>query len=552
MAHERAGQVAQSQDLIDIAEVVTAYYTRTPDVSNPDQAVSFGTSGHRGSSLDTAFNEHHILATTQAIVDYRRANNIGGPVYIGRDPHALSEPAMISAMEVLLANDVTVLVDDRGRYTPTPAVSHAILAHNAKLAGGVTGTDPKRADGIVITPSHNPPRDGGFKYNPPNGGPADTDATDWIATRANEILAGGLKDVKRTSVAGVLDERAQKHNYLENYVNDLPNVVNIDAIRESGLSIGADPMGGASVDYWGAIAETHKLNLTVVNPLVDAAWRFMTLDTDGKIRMDCSSPNSMASLVHNRDKYDIATGNDADADRHGIVTPDAGLMNPNHYLAVAIDYLFAHRPGWGEGTAVGKTLVSSSMIDRVVADLGRTLVEVPVGFKWFVPGLIDGSVGFGGEESAGASFLRHDGTVWSTDKDGIILDLLASEITAVTGKTPSQRYAELAEKFGAPFYARTDAEANREQKAILKALSPEQVTATTLAGENITAKLTNAPGNGAAIGGLKVTTENAWFAARPSGTEDKYKIYAESFLGEDHLKKVQAEAQALVSDVLGG
>ncbi|MGZ7497329.1 phosphoglucomutase (alpha-D-glucose-1,6-bisphosphate-dependent) [Corynebacterium sp. ZY180755] len=552
MAHERAGQVAQSQDLIDIAEVVTAYYTRTPDVSNPDQAVSFGTSGHRGSSLDTAFNEHHILATTQAIVDYRRANNIGGPVYIGRDPHALSEPAMISAMEVLLANDVTVLVDDRGRYTPTPAVSHAILAHNAKLAGGVTGTDPKRADGIVITPSHNPPRDGGFKYNPPNGGPADTDATDWIANRANEILAGGMRDVKRTSVSGVLDERAQKHNYLENYVNDLPNVVNIDAIRSSGLSIGADPMGGASVDYWGAIAETHKLNLTVVNPLVDAAWRFMTLDTDGKIRMDCSSPNSMASLVHNRDKYDIATGNDADADRHGIVTPDAGLMNPNHYLAVAIDYLFAHRPGWGEGTAVGKTLVSSSMIDRVVADLGRKLVEVPVGFKWFVPGLIDGSVGFGGEESAGASFLRHDGTVWSTDKDGIILDLLASEITAVTGKTPSQRYAELAEKFGAPFYARTDAEANREQKAILKALSPEQVTATTLAGENITAKLTNAPGNGAAIGGLKVTTENAWFAARPSGTEDKYKIYAESFLGEDHLKKVQAEAQALVSDVLGG
>lgn len=552
MAHERAGQVAQSQDLIDIAEVVTAYYTRTPDVSNPDQAVAFGTSGHRGSSLDTAFNENHILATTQAIVDYRRANNIGGPVYIGRDPHALSEPAMISAMEVLLANDVTVLVDDRGRYTPTPAVSHAILAHNAKLAGGVTGTDPKRADGIVITPSHNPPRDGGFKYNPPNGGPADTDATDWIANRANEILTGGMRDVKRTSVSGVLDERAQKHNYLQNYVNDLPNVVNMDAIRESGLSIGADPMGGASVDYWGAIADTHRLNLTVVNPLVDAAWRFMTLDTDGKIRMDCSSPNSMASLVHNRDKYDIATGNDADADRHGIVTPDAGLMNPNHYLAVAIDYLFAHRPGWGEDTAVGKTLVSSSMIDRVVADLGRKLVEVPVGFKWFVPGLIDGSVGFGGEESAGASFLRHDGTVWSTDKDGIILDLLASEITAVTGKTPSQRYAELAEKFGAPFYARTDAEANREQKAILKALSPEQVTATTLAGENITAKLTEAPGNGAAIGGLKVTTENAWFAARPSGTEDKYKIYAESFLGEDHLKKVQAEAQALVSDVLNG
>ncbi|WBT08301.1 phosphoglucomutase (alpha-D-glucose-1,6-bisphosphate-dependent) [Corynebacterium sp. SCR221107] len=552
MAHPRAGQVALPEDLIDIAELVTAYYTRTPDADNPDQQVVFGTSGHRGSSLDTAFNEAHILATTQAIVDYRVANNIGGPVYIGRDTHALSEPAMISALEVLLAHDITVLVDDRGRYTPTPAVSHAILAHNATLAGGVTGTDPKRADGIVITPSHNPPRDGGFKYNPPNGGPADTDATDWIAARANDLLRAGLAGVKRTSVAGVLDPRTVKHNYLGNYVADLPNVVNIEAIRNSGLAIGADPMGGASVDYWGAIGETHGLNLTVVNPLVDATWRFMTLDTDGKIRMDCSSPNSMASLVHNRDKYDIATGNDADADRHGIVTPDAGLMNPNHYLAVAIDYLFAHRPGWAADTAVGKTLVSSSMIDRVVANLGRTLVEVPVGFKWFVPGLIDGSVGFGGEESAGASFLRHDGTVWSTDKDGIILDLLASEITAVTGKTPSARYAELAATYGAPAYARTDAEANREQKAILKALSPEQVTATTLAGEPIVAKLTQAPGNGAAIGGLKVTTENAWFAARPSGTEDKYKIYAESFRGEDHLQEVQAAAQALVSEVLQG
>ncbi|SMG05546.1 phosphoglucomutase [Corynebacterium pollutisoli] len=551
MAHERAGQPARPEDLIDIAELVTAYYTREVDVDNPDQQVAFGTSGHRGSSLDNAFNEQHIWATTQAIVDYRRENSIGGPVFVGRDPHALSEPAMVSALEVLLANDVAVLVDDRGRYTPTPAVSHAILAHNAGLAGGVTGTDPKRADGIVITPSHNPPRDGGFKYNPPSGGPADTDATDWIAERANEYLRADLEGVRRTPVTGVLDERAEKYNFMDTYVRDLPSVVDIEAIRDSGLSIGADPMGGASVDYWGAIADTHKINLTVVNPEVDATWRFMTLDTDGKIRMDCSSPDAMASLIANRDKYDIATGNDADADRHGIVTPDHGLMNPNRYLAVAIEYLFANRPEWAADTAVGKTLVSSSMIDRVVAKLGRKLVEVPVGFKWFVPGLIDGSVGFGGEESAGASFLRRNGQVWSTDKDGLILDLLAAEITAVTGKTPSQRYAELAAEYGAPAYARTDAEANREQKAILKALSPEQVTATELAGEPITAKLTNAPGNDAAIGGLKVTTENAWFAARPSGTEDKYKIYAESFRGEEHLRQVQQEAQAVVSQVLG-
>ncbi|GAA1170973.1 Phosphoglucomutase [Corynebacterium glaucum] len=551
MAHERAGQPARPEDLIDIAELVTAYYTRDIDASDPDQQVAFGTSGHRGSSLDNAFNEAHILATTQAIVDYRRENSIGGPVYIGRDTHALSEPAMISAMEVLLANDVEVLVDAEGRYTPTPAVSHAILSHNAQLSGGVTGTDPKRADGIVITPSHNPPRDGGFKYNPPNGGPAGTDATDWIAQRANEYLVRGLEGVQRTSVSGVLDERAGRFEFKQRYVADLVNVIDIEAIRGSNLSIGADPMGGASVDYWGAIADAHGLNLTVVNPEVDATWRFMTLDTDGKIRMDCSSPNSMASLVHNRNKYDIATGNDADADRHGIVTPDAGLMNPNHYLAVAIEYLFSHRNGWAEDTAVGKTLVSSSMIDRVVASLGRKLVEVPVGFKWFVPGLIDGSVGFGGEESAGASFLRKDGTVWSTDKDGIILDLLAAEITAVTGKTPSDRYHELQDAFGEPAYARIDAPANREQKATLKALSPEQVPATELAGETITAKLTEAPGNNAAIGGLKVTTENAWFAARPSGTEDKYKIYAESFNGEAHLKQVQDEAVAIVSEVLG-
>ena len=536
MAHERAGQLAQPSDLIDIAELVTAYYTRVPDVENPDQQVVFGTSGHRGSALDAAFNERHILAITQAIVDYRKEQGTTGAIFVGRDTHALSEPAMVSALEVLLANEVEVRVDDRGRYTPTPAISHAILTH--------PGTD-----GIVITPSHNPPRDGGFKYNPPTGGPADTVATDWIAARANDYLREGLAGVARVNVSGVLDERCVKHNYVDSYVADLRNVVDMDAIKKAGLRIGADPMGGASVDYWVAIAEQYDLDLTVVNPAVDGTFRFMTLDTDGLIRMDCSSPNAMASLIANREKFDLATGNDADADRHGIVTPDAGLMNPNHYLAVAIDYLFSHRPQWGNA-GVGKTLVSSSMVDRVVAKLGRELVEVPVGFKWFVPGLLDGSIGFGGEESAGASFLRFDGSVWSTDKDGIIMDLLAAEITAVTGKSPSQRYAELAEEFGAPAYARTDAPADRAQKAILKKLSPQQVEATELAGEEITAKLTEAPGNGAAIGGLKVTTRNAWFAARPSGTEDKYKIYAESFLGEEHLRKVQEEAQALVTQVL--
>lgn len=536
MAHERAGQLAQPSDLIDIAELVTAYYTRVPDVENPDQQVVFGTSGHRGSALDAAFNERHILAITQAIVDYRKEQGTTGAIFVGRDTHALSEPAMVSALEVLLANEVEVRVDDRGRYTPTPAISHAILTH--------PGTD-----GIVITPSHNPPRDGGFKYNPPTGGPADTVATDWIAARANDYLREGLAGVARVNVSGVLDERCVKHNYVDSYVADLRNVVDMDAIKKAGLRIGADPMGGASVDYWAAIAEHYDLDLTVVNPAVDGTFRFMTLDTDGLIRMDCSSPNAMASLIANREKFDLATGNDADADRHGIVTPDAGLMNPNHYLAVAIDYLFSHRPQWGNA-GVGKTLVSSSMVDRVVAKLGRELVEVPVGFKWFVPGLLDGSIGFGGEESAGASFLRFDGSVWSTDKDGIIMDLLAAEIAAVTGRSPSQRYAELAEEFGAPAYARTDAPADRAQKAILKKLSPQQVEATELAGEEITAKLTEAPGNGAAIGGLKVTTCNAWFAARPSGTEDKYKIYAESFLGEEHLRKVQEEAQALVTQVL--
>jgi phosphoglucomutase len=541
-ANSRAGQPAQPEDLIDLPHLVTAYYTVDPDPDDVAQQVAFGTSGHRGSSLDGAFNEAHILATTQAIAEYRAAQGTTGPLFLGRDTHGLSEPAWVSALEVLAANDVVVLVDSADRYTPTPAVSHAILAYNR-------GRSADLADGIVVTPSHNPPRDGGFKYNPPNGGPADTDATGAIAKRANEILRGGLKDVKRVPLARAL-AAAERHDYMDAYVADLPNVVDIHAIRAQGIRIGADPLGGASVDYWAAIAERHNLELTVVNPLVDATWRFMTLDTDGKIRMDCSSPNAMASLIANREKYQIATGNDADADRHGIVTPDGGLLNPNHYLAVAIDYLYTHRPDWPAGVAVGKTAVSSSIIDRVVAGLGRTLIEVPVGFKWFVDGLISGTIGFGGEESAGASFLRKDGSVWTTDKDGIILALLASEILAVTGQTPSQRYAELADKYGAPVYARVDAPADREQKARLSKLSAEQVTATELAGEPITAKLTAAPGNGAPLGGLKVTTANGWFAARPSGTEDVYKIYAESFLGLEHLTQVQQAARELVNTVI--
>jgi len=541
-AHPRAGQRAQPEDLIDVAHVVTAYYTKQPDPDDVAQQVAFGTSGHRGSSLDAAFNEAHILATTQAIVEYRAAQGTTGPLFIGRDTHALSEPAWASALEVLAANDVVAMSDSADRYTPTPAVSHAILTFNR-------GRDSDLADGIVVTPSHNPPRDGGFKYNPPNGGPADTDATSVIANRANEILRDGLKAVKRVPLARALST-AQRYDYMDAYIDDLPSVVDVHAIRAEGIRIGADPLGGASVDYWRAIAERHNLNLTVVNPLVDATFRFMTLDTDGKIRMDCSSPNAMASLIANRDKYQIATGNDADSDRHGVVTPDAGLLNPNHYLAVAIDYLYSHRPEWPGSTAVGKTAVSSSIIDRVVAGLGRKLDEVPVGFKWFVDGLLSGTIGFGGEESAGASFLRRDGSVWTTDKDGIILALLASEILAVTGSTPSQRYDALAEKYGAPTYARIDAPADREQKARLGKLSPEQVTATELAGEPITAKLTNAPGNGAPLGGLKVTTENAWFAARPSGTEDVYKIYAESFRGPEHLAEVQEAAREVVNQVI--
>ena len=538
----RAGQPAQPEDLVDLPHLITSYYSIEPDPDDVAQKVAFGTSGHRGSALDGAFNEAHILAITQAIVEYRAAQGTTGPLFIGRDTHGLSEPAWVTALEVLAANDVVAFIDSADRYTPTPAVSHAILTYNR-------GRTDALADGIVVTPSHNPPSDGGFKYNPPNGGPADTDATNAIAARANEILRNG-EAVKRVPLARAR-QSAQRHDYLDAYVDDLPNVVDIDIIRKTGVRIGADPLGGASVDYWGAIAERHELELTVVNPLVDATWRFMTLDHDGKIRMDCSSPSAMASLIANRDHYQIATGNDADSDRHGIVTPDEGLLNPNHYLAVAIDYLYTHRPSWPEGIAVGKTAVSSSIIDQAVAGIGRRLVEVPVGFKWFVDGLIGGSIGFGGEESAGASFLRRDGSVWTTDKDGIILALLAAEILAVTEATPSQRYQELTAKYGAPTYARLDAPANREQKARLAKLSPDEVTATELAGEQITAKLTKAPGNDAPLGGLKVTTADAWFAARPSGTEDIYKIYAESFRGPEHLAEVQKAAQEVVDKVIG-
>ncbi|MEV4581197.1 phosphoglucomutase (alpha-D-glucose-1,6-bisphosphate-dependent) [Nonomuraea jabiensis] len=543
MTHERAGQPAQPADLVAVERLVTSYYALHPDPGDPGQRVAFGTSGHRGSSLKTAFNEDHILATTQAICEYRRMQGTDGPLFLGVDTHALSEPARVSALEVLVANGVQVLIDSRDGYTPTPSVSHAILRHNRGRTAGL-------ADGIVITPSHNPPSDGGFKYNPPHGGPADTDATTWIQDRANRLLAGGLEGVLRVSYTKAL-EAAGRYDFLGMYVDDLPSVVDLDAIRAAGVRIGADPLGGASVAYWGEIAERHRLDLTVVNPLVDPTWRFMTLDWDGKIRMDCSSPYAMASLIANRDKYDISTGNDADADRHGVVTPDGGLLNPNHYLAVAISYLYTHRDGWPTAAGVGKTMVSSGIIDRVVESMGRRLYEVPVGFKWFVPGLLDGSLGFGGEESAGASFLRRDGSVWSTDKDGIILALLASEIQAVTGRSPSVHYRELVERFGEPAYARVDAPATREEKAVLGKLSAAQVKASSLAGEPITAVQTAAPGNGAELGGVKVATENAWFAARPSGTEDVYKIYAESFRGPDHLAKVQEEARSLVSDALG-
>jgi phosphoglucomutase len=538
--HPRAGQPAAESDLIDAPAVVRAYYDRHPDVGEPTQRVEFGTSGHRGSSLNTAFNSDHIAAISQAICEYRAAQGTDGPLYLGRDTHALSEPATLTAIEVFAANDVTVLIDSRNGYTPTPAVSRAIIAYNG-------GRASHRADGVVVTPSHNPPADGGFKYNPPHGGPADSTATTWIQDRANALIAAGLDGVRRTSTP-----TTSGYDFLAAYVDALPSVLDIDAVRAAGLRIGADPLGGASVDYWGEIADRLRLDLTVVNPVIDPTWRFMTLDWDGKIRMDCSSPYAMASLIEARDRFDVTTGNDADADRHGVVTPDAGLMNPNHYLAVAIEYLFTHRPRWSPGAAVGKTLVSSSMIDRVVAGIGRRLYEVPVGFKWFVDGLADGSVGFGGEESAGASFLTRDGGVWTTDKDGILLALLASEILAVTGRTPSQRHADLVARHGSSAYARVDVAATPAEKKLLGALSPEQVRASSLAGEPITARLTAAPGNGAAIGGLKVTTESAWFAARPSGTENVYKIYAESFRGPEHLAEVQAGAREVVAEALAG
>jgi phosphoglucomutase len=543
----RAGTPAQPGDLVDVARLVTAYYTGHPDPDDPAQRVAFGTSGHRGSSLHTAFNEDHIAATTQAICEHRAANGIAGPLFLGKDTHALSEPAYATAIEVLAANDVTVLLDPRDRYTPTPALSLAILEHNNRpgLSAGA------RADGIVVTPSHNPPEDGGFKYNPPDGGPAGSDVTGWVQDRANDLLRDRLRGVRRVPLSRALAaDTTGRYDFLGAYVDALPAAVDLDAVRSAGVRIGADPLGGASVDYWGAVAERHRLDLTVVNPLVDATFRFMTLDWDGRIRMDCSSPSAMAGLIERRAEFQIATGNDADADRHGIVTPDGGLLNPNHFLAVAIEYLFTHRDGWPADAAIGKTLVSSSMIDRVAQSLGRRLVEVPVGFKWFVPGLLDGSVAFGGEESAGASFLRRDGRVWTTDKDGILLCLLAAEIQARTGSSPSERYAALTQRFGQPAYARVDAPATREEKAVLGGLSSDQVGATELAGEPIVAKLTSAPGNGAALGGLKVVTESGWFAARPSGTEDVYKVYAESFRGPEHLSRIQQEAREVVSAAL--
>jgi len=545
MADPRAGQPATAEDLVDVAELVTAYYAVHPDPGEPAQRVSFGTSGHRGSALDATFNEDHILATTQAICEYRAGHGIGGPLYLGVDTHALSEPAAVSALEVLAANDVEVQVDARGGYTPTPSVSRAILAHNASQSW-------PRADGIVVTPSHNPPPDGGFKYNPPDGGPARTDITKEIQDRANDLLAHGLKGVRRIPYARAMSaDTTGKFDFLDAYVSALGQVLDLSAIRAAGVRIGADPLGGASVAYWGEIGDRFGLDVTVVNPDVDETFRFMTLDWDGKIRMDCSSPYAMASLIERQHEFTVATGNDTDADRHGIVTPDGGLMNPNHYLSAAIDYLYRHRDGWPAAAAVGKTLVSSSMIDRVTEGLGRELLEVPVGFKWFVPGLLTGSVAFGGEESAGASFLQRDGSVWTTDKDGIILALLAAEITAVTGQSPSEQYQDLTERHGNPVYARIDTAATREQKAALARLSPEQISATELAGEKIDAALTTAPGNGAPIGGIKVVAASGWFAARPSGTEDVYKLYAESFRGPGHLAAIQEQAREIITAAIG-
>lgn len=538
--HELAGQPAPTNLLINVPRLMSAYYTNKPNPTQPEQAVSFGTSGHRGSSLQNQFNEDHILAISQAICDYRQANGISGPLYLGMDTHALSEAAQATAVEVFAANGVELFIDAGDGYTPTPVISHAILTYNRGRSSGM-------ADGVVITPSHNPPDDGGFKYNPPSGGPADTTTTKTIQDRANAILRNQLRTVQRLPLAQALQaENVHRHDYVTPYVAELGSVVNMAAIAAAGLNIGVDPMGGAAVAYWEPIAERYGLKLTVVNTAVDPTFRFMTVDKDGKIRMDCSSPYAMAGLIQLKDQFDIAFGNDPDTDRHGIVTRSVGLMNPNHFLAVAVWYLFQHRTHWPETAAIGKTLVSSSMIDRVAAHLGRRLTEVPVGFKWFVDGLLDGSLGFGGEESAGASFLRMDGTAWSTDKDGIIMDLLAAEITAVTGTDPGAHYQQLADQFGSPVYQRSDAPANRAQKAVLANLSAEDVTATEMAGEPIAARLTRAPGNDAPIGGLKVVTENGWFAARPSGTEEIYKIYAESFKGPDHLQQIKTAAQEIV------
>jgi phosphoglucomutase len=537
----RAGKPADPSQLVNVPRLITAYYALKPDVSVPAQRVSFGTSGHRGSSFSAGFNENHILAITQAICEYRAEQGTNGPLFLGMDTHALSEPALVSALEVLAANGVVTMIDHDGGYTPTPALSHAILSYNRGRKEGLS-------DGIVITPSHNPPEDGGFKYNPPSGGPADTTATKWIENRANEHLKDGLKSVKRVPYERALkSDTTRKYDYVSSYVNDLGAVIDMDTIAGSGLRLGVDPLGGAGVAYWPRIEERYRLNLTVLNTNVDPTFRFMTCDWDGKIRMDCSSPYAMASLIAIKDRFDVAFACDTDHDRHGVVTPTSGLLNPNHYLAVAIDYLFRNRPQWKKDAGVGKTLVSSSIIDRVAQDLGRRLDEVPVGFKWFVDGLLDGSLGFGGEESAGASFLRRDGGPWSTDKDGLILGLLSAEITAKIKKDPGVRYRELTDNFGAPVYERIDAPATPEEKAILSKLSPEQVSAKELAGEPIVAMLTKAPANGAPIGGLKVVTKNGWFAARPSGTENVYKIYAESFLGEEHLRRIQNEAQALIS-----
>jgi len=541
-AANQPGTLPTLDTLVNVPRLITAYYSLHPDPGNPAQRVAFGTSGHRGSAFAGSFNDDHIAAISQAIVDYRRGESIAGPLFLAMDTHALSEPAFTTALEVLAANGIDVMVDEQLAYTPTPALSHAILTYNAANKG------KPQSDGIVITPSHNPPEDGGFKYNPPNGGPADTSATKWIENRANQLITDRLTAVKRINFALALGAgTTHKHDYITAYVNDLGNVIDFTPLSGTALKLAVDPLGGAGVHYWPRIAEKYLPQLQILNPYVDPTFRFMTLDWDSRIRMDCSSPYAMASMIANKDKFDVAWACDTDHDRHGIVTRTTGLLNPNHYLAVSIQYLFTHRPEWSAKVGIGKTLVSSSIIDRVAKGLGRPMLEVPVGFKWFVDGLIDGSLGFVGEESAGASFLRRNGSVWTTDKDGLIMGLLAAEMTAVTGKDPGQLYGDLTARYGAPVYQRIDAAATKEQKAKLAKLSPAQVTATTLAGEAITSILTEAPGNHAPIGGLKVTTENGWFAARPSGTEDVYKIYAESFNGPDHLKQIQTEAQALVT-----